>query len=203
LVPEKGTYTHPGRAQRIAAVQKGWNDAKQRNKKNEPIPIPNVPVRSSSEVESMVNQALKLYDTKQWAEAYYILIRPQISEIAISQFILGKLFRGGLGVSQDYTIAVKWFRSAAEQGNADAQQALAEMLNMGYGVPENSVEAVKWTRKAAEQGNRQAQYDMGAVYEYGVGGLQTNVDEAIKWYRKAAEQGHPLAKKDLKRLLEK
>jgi len=96
LVPEKGTYTHPGRAQRIAAVQKGWNDAKQRNKKNEPIPIPNVPVRSSSEVESMVNQALKLYNTKQWAEASYILIRPQVSEIAISQFILGKLFRGGL-----------------------------------------------------------------------------------------------------------
>jgi TPR repeat protein len=40
----------------------------------------------------------------------------------------------GLGVPQDYTEATKWYRKAAEQGDAKAQYNLGYMYNDGCGV---------------------------------------------------------------------
>ena len=37
----------------------------------------------------------------------------------------------GLGVAQDYTEAARWYRSAAEQGDANAQASLAMMYASG------------------------------------------------------------------------
>ncbi len=48
--------------------------------------------------------------------------------------------------------AVKWFRKAAEQGNAPAQYNLGLCYAKGKGVRKSSKEAEKWFRKAAEQG---------------------------------------------------
>ena len=39
---------------------------------------------------------------------------------------LGVMYQNGLGVLQDYKETVKWFRLAAEQGEAQSQ------LNLGY-----------------------------------------------------------------------
>ena len=36
---------------------------------------------------------------------------------------------------------MKWYRKAAEEGNAYAQYKLGEMYNFGRGVPENYAEA--------------------------------------------------------------
>ena len=51
----------------------------------------------------------------------------------------------------DYSEAVKWLRMAAEQGNSDAQNALAGMYLDGLGVPQDVAEAVKWFRMAGGQ----------------------------------------------------
>ena len=53
---------------------------------------------------------------------------------------------------EDDREAVKWYRRAAEQGDAGAQTALGTMYLGGKGVPEDDREAVKWYREAAEQG---------------------------------------------------
>jgi TPR repeat protein len=52
--------------------------------------------------------------------------------------LLGTCMRGH-GVPQDYVEAVKWFRRAAEQGFADAQDSLARMYVQGQGVPKDYV----------------------------------------------------------------
>ena len=57
-----------------------------------------------------------------------------------------------MGVSQDYSEAVKWYRKAAEQGDAGAQNDLGVCYDNGQGVNKDYTEAVKWYRKAAEQG---------------------------------------------------
>jgi len=47
------------------------------------------------------------------------------------------LYQHGLGVSQDYTEAKKWYRKAADAGHADAAQRLRELdrrENNGCGV---------------------------------------------------------------------
>ena len=69
----------------------------------------------------------------------------------------------GQGVPQDYAEAVKWFRKAADQGDADAQNNLGQMYITGQGVPKDDGEAIKWFRKAADQENAVAQEKFGAI----------------------------------------
>ena len=80
-------------------------------------------------------------------------------------------------------------RSAAEQGDTDAQYSLGVMYDNGTDVPEDKTEAVRWYRMAAEQGHADAQYFLGARYARGEGVLEDDA-EAVRWYRMAAEQGH-------------
>ena len=47
----------------------------------------------------------------------------------------------GKGVPQDYAEAVKWFRLAADQGDAGAQSILGVMYDEGHGVPQDYAEA--------------------------------------------------------------
>ena len=47
---------------------------------------------------------------------------------------------------------MRWYRLAAEQGNATAQFYLGVMYTNGAGVPKDDGEAVRWYRLAAEQG---------------------------------------------------
>ena len=61
------------------------------------------------------------------------------------------------GVTQDYAEAVKWYRKAAEQGHAVAQDYLGFMYRYGLGVTRNDAEARKWYEKAAAQGDEHAE----------------------------------------------
>ena len=60
--------------------------------------------------------------------------------------------RRAAGWPQSDAEAVKWYRKAAEQGHAAAQNNLGAMYANGQGVARSDAEAVKWFRKAAEQG---------------------------------------------------
>ena len=98
---------------------------------------------------------------------------------------------------------MKWYRKAAEQGYAAAQNNLGVAYEYGWGVPKNYAEAVKWYRKAAEQGYAYAQYNLGLMYDNGRGVPQDYAAavkwyrKAAKWYRKAAEQGDAVAQYNL------
>ena len=49
--------------------------------------------------------------------------------------------------------------------------------------------ALKEFRPLAEQGNADAQFNLGFMYENGLG-VPQDYAEAVKWYRNAAEQGY-------------
>ena len=83
---------------------------------------------------------------------------------------------------------MRWYRKAAEQGDADAQYSLGVMLDNGAGVPEDDAAAVRWYRKAAEQGDADAQHKLGRMYADGAGVSQDNVS-AYAWASVAAAQG--------------
>ena len=51
---------------------------------------------------------------------------------------------------------MKWYRKAAEQGDAEAQYKLGGCYLDGEGVARDKTEALKWWRKAAEQGHEEA-----------------------------------------------
>ena len=79
---------------------------------------------------------------------------------------------GGLGFAQDLQKGLE----AAKKG--DYATALREF------------------RPLAEQGNVYAQFNLGLMYNNGLGVTQ-DYSEAVKWYRKAAEQGHADAQYNL------
>jgi uncharacterized protein len=64
---------------------------------------------------------------------------------------------------------LKWYRKAADQGNANAQFNLGKMYDDGDGVPQDHAEALKWYLKAADQGNASAQFNLGKMYDNGQG----------------------------------
>ena len=66
------------------------------------------------------------------------------------------LYRDGQGVPQDYKTAVKWYRLAAEQGNARAQYNLGAMYDNGKGVPQDYVRASMWYNIVAISGDKEA-----------------------------------------------
>jgi len=93
---------------------------------------------------------------------------------------------------KNYAEAVKYYRKAAELGNADAQSTLGCLYDHAEGVRRNYAEAAKWYRKAAEQGNNVAQNNLGTLY-YNGQGVKRNYSEALKWFRKAADHGNAAA----------
>ena len=66
------------------------------------------------------------------------------------------MYDNGEGVPEDDAEAVKWFRMAAQQGQAGAQFNLGVMYAYGRGVPEDYVRAYAWYNLAAEQGYERA-----------------------------------------------
>ena len=96
--------------------------------------------------------------------------------------------QGGQGMASDYVEAAKWWRKAAEQGDARAEFDLGWLYSVGRGVDTDYVEAAAWYRKSAEQGNPGAQYQLGHCLRMGRGVAQDEV-EALSWFRKAAEAG--------------
>jgi hypothetical protein len=57
---------------------------------------------------------------------------------------LGMMYLNGTGVPRDDAAAVSWFRKAAEQGYASAQNNLGLMYSQGQGVAQDYMQAYKW-----------------------------------------------------------
>ena len=74
------------------------------------------------------------------------------------------MYANGEGVLKDEAEAVRWYRLAAEQGDAAAQFNLGLMYANGEGVLKDEAEAVRWYRKAVEQGYAGAQLNLGVMY---------------------------------------
>jgi len=87
-------------------------------------------------------------------------------------------------------------KSAAEEGDVEAQFKLGRCYYYGEGVEQDKAEAVKWYRKAAEQGNADAQNSLANCYALGEG-VPKDRNEFRKWLRKAAEQGKIESQEDL------
>ncbi len=65
--------------------------------------------------------------------------------------MLALCYDKGQGVPQDYSEAVYWYKKAADQGLAFAQNNLALCYEKGLGVPQDYSMAVYWYESAAVQ----------------------------------------------------
>lgn len=72
-------------------------------------------------------------------------------------------YSDGNEVPKDWVKAIKCFRKAAEQGNAEVQHILGACYHAGTGVTEDLTKSAQWFRKAAEQGDARAQHSLDLV----------------------------------------
>ncbi len=91
-------------------------------------------------------------------------------------------------------------RTAACNGNLEAQFKVAENYYWGDGVHSNMKEAVRWYKRAASGGHVEAMMKLGEMYYVGDDGIPEDDAEAKKWYQKAANAGNAEAKEKLKYL---
>jgi TPR repeat protein len=79
--------------------------------------------------------------------------------------------------NENHEEAVKFFRVAAETGDARAQHCLGVMLNKGQGVKQNYEESFKWLNLAAKQGFSQAKLDLAIIIYHKKGILENYIDK--------------------------
>ena len=89
---------------------------------------------------------------------------------------------------------MRWYRLAADQGDAAAQFNLGVMYAKGAGVLKDDAEAVRWYRLAADQGDAIAQSNLGVMYATGRGVLKDSV-LAHMWSNIAGTNGNARARK--------
>jgi hypothetical protein len=73
------------------------------------------------------------------------------------------MYLKGQGVPQDDAEAVKWFRRAAELGNAPAQYSLGSMYEKGRGVPQDLISAYMWLSLSVAAGPQYAQRALDTI----------------------------------------
>ena len=81
----------------------------------------------------------------------------------IAHFNFGAKSRNGQDVAQCYADAMTWYRLAANQRNADAQNNLGVMYAQGQGVVQDYVEAHRWFTLASASGNENAETNRASI----------------------------------------
>ncbi|HUE78325.1 MAG TPA: tetratricopeptide repeat protein [Sphingomicrobium sp.] len=116
------------------------------------------------------------------AVALELLRNRAVRGLPDAQISLGLIYFTGIGATQDYAEAAKWFRLAAEQGFPDTtpEIGLGIMYADGKGVPKDAAESLKWYLLAAEKGDSSGQLSVGTSYLIGRG-TPVNYFEAYKW----------------------
>ncbi|GHT39813.1 hypothetical protein FACS189437_04290 [Bacteroidia bacterium] len=95
----------------------------------------------------------------------------------------------GVGVELDYKKAYVIFRTLAENGDAEACNALGMMFKYGIGFKQSDEKALEFFQKSAEGGYAKAAYNIGLMYKYGHG-VDQNLTLSMEWFEKANEMGH-------------
>ena len=114
---------------------------------------------------------------------------------------LGILYLKGLGVRQDYLKALKWFYQGRDAGDIyTACLWLGYMYENGLGVKQSDLMAIKCYQASAFNGNPYAQFQVGLMYEVGIG---TKIDlKQAKYYYLLSSKSPETKEKSKQRLKE-
>ena len=142
---------------------------------------------------------------KQYDQALDLLHEAADRGSVDAMYNIGNMYRLGLGVTADITIAFKFFYRAATLGHVKSQRIVADMLYSGKyeSIPANKKEAASFYYKAALNGDAESCNNLGIMYEDGCEGLHKDEQKAIEWFRRGAELGSDNAMYNLATILER
>ena len=96
----------------------------------------------------------------------------------------------------DYAGTARALEEAATLGDACAQNAFGVMHDGMFGLTRDWEAYIHWISLAAEQNYTPAFYNLGFVYEAGLG-REASLPQALAWYTKGARLGHLASTKRL------
>jgi TPR repeat protein len=88
---------------------------------------------------------------------------------------------------KDLAEAARWYRLAAEKGNAESQYDLGFMLLLGEGEPKNTKEGVMWIERAGELGQYNAFRLLVDCYANGYCDVPVDAGKAALWRSRLEE----------------
>ena len=107
-------------------------------------------------------------------------------------FSLGRL----LSKVERYDDAEKWLKLALEHLGSeqpDYTEALILLGDLYYEKDQNDPKVYEYYHKAAIRGSSRAKFNLGYLYEDGIGGVSQDENQSLYWYRSAAIDGYALA----------
>ena len=110
----------------------------------------------------------------------------------------------GFGVPQDPDKALELSSSLADRGNKDALYTIEDNAYAYYagtkdGIDINFATSFKYYEKLTEYGNERAMYNVGLLYEFGLG-VSRDHEKAVEWLTKALDAGYEPAAAKLEEL---
>jgi TPR repeat protein len=158
--------------------------------------LPRVPIRSGAAIRIDSASSASYLGSMRWQ-----LFSPDRSSRTsrwLERLLAGCLFAGVLLVccSCSDKSELARLKSAAKNGDPEAQFQLGDYYYEGLGLAPDYQSAAAWFRRAAQQGHPVAQLALGKMLEEGRGMLPDEV-EGARWIQKAAEQGYAPAQDEL------
>jgi len=119
-----------------------------------------------------------------WQSLFTEKLRDANKGDSAAQYDVGSMYQNGRGVRADRDKAIEWYTRAASQDNPEAVSRLELM--------KSNEARFSSTADLASRGEVDSQFDLGNMYEKGIG---TDIDyqQARHWYEKAAAAGHAKA----------
>ncbi|KAI8885892.1 HCP-like protein, partial [Backusella circina FSU 941] len=110
-----------------------------------------------------------------------------------AEYRLGRCFMNGWGIPMDMDKAIEMFKLASYHFHPVAMYKVGFQYHYGLSRLGIDYEKAKaWYLKSAQFNVAKAQYNIGVIYEMGLG-VPKDLNVAVLWYEKSAQLGFFLA----------
>lgn len=92
----------------------------------------------------VLKDARNAYRHGQYEDAVAILLPMAEQGNPVAQFNVAVMYDDGIGLPQNFPLALRWYKRAAEAGLVDAQYMTGRFYGRGRGTPQNPGKALFW-----------------------------------------------------------
>lgn len=159
------------------------------------IKNPNTPVYDSifiAQCKEEFDKAEMYFNQKRYSKCINTYIELVQYDYLPALYRVGYSYKHGLALTKNDSLAIRFFKDAAEKGDARSQHEYAIMLMNGEGTAASPAMAVEWFGKSASQGYANAQTELAKCYLEGKGTARDSI-AAGKLLKVAALDGYPEA----------
>ena len=107
---------------------------------------------------------------------------------------LGECYENGAGVQHDSTLALQWFRKAADLGDGEAWLRISKYHLHGTLMPKDTARYFAIRKEWADKGLPNGLAALGACYENGIG-CKVDTAKANQLYQESVKKGSCILRK--------